>query len=100
MRVEYSKAFIKVVGKLSGKVLNSVKAVILEVKEAGNVDQISNCEKLKTYDNVYRIRIGSLRAFFVLHIHVEADMVIFEYLVPRGQAYTKKILDNLRGKDN
>jgi len=34
MKVEYSKTFIKAVKKLTGKMLDSVKRTILEVKKA------------------------------------------------------------------
>ena len=71
MKVEYSKAFVKAVRKLSGK-------------------------KLAGYDFVYRIRIGSYRAFFTFHVHIENDVVMFEYLLPRGEAYDKKNQEKLR----
>lgn len=99
MRVEYSKVFTKAVKKLSGKMIESVRQTIKETKEAENIKQLTNCEKITGYKNVYRIRIGDLRAFFLLHILVEGDTIIFEYLIQRGQAYNKKIMDNLRKKD-
>lgn len=55
MRVEYSKAFVKAVKKLSGKMLDSVRATIQEVIDAQSVDQISNCKKLVGFDFVYLI---------------------------------------------
>jgi mRNA-degrading endonuclease RelE of RelBE toxin-antitoxin system len=97
MNVEYSKAFEKSARKLSGKVLKSVQKTIIEVKEAKKVEEISNCIKLSGFANTYRIRIGGLRAFFILRI--SEDSVIFEYLAPRGGAYSQKILTNLRSKD-
>ncbi len=96
MKTEYSKAFEKTVRKLSGKVLNSVREAILEAKEAKTIEELSDCKKLKTYKNVYRKRIGNLRAFFLLKL---GDTIMFEYLVPRGQAYDKKMLNKLRDKD-
>ena len=74
MKVEYSKAFVKAVRKLSGK-------------------------KLAGYDFVYRIRIGSYRAFFTFHVHIENDVVMFEYLLPRGEAYDKKNQEKLHHID-
>ena len=99
MKVEYSKTFVKAVKKLSGKMLDSVKRTILETKKAENIGQLSNCEKLVGYKNTYRLRIGDLRAFFYVRVDVEGNTLIFEYLVPRGQAYNKKIHDNLKKKD-
>jgi len=48
---------------------------------------------------VYRLRIGDLRAFFFLRLEVDNNTVVFEYLVPRGQAYNKKIHDQLKKKN-
>lgn len=100
MKVKYSKDFEKSVRKLSGKLLESVKKTILEVKEADSLKDIADCKKLTGFKNVYRLRIGNLRAFFLFHIEVEGDEVFFKYLVPRGEAYDKKNEDNLRKVDD
>ncbi|HDR51279.1 MAG TPA: hypothetical protein ENN90_06625 [Mariniphaga anaerophila] len=99
MKVEYSKTFVKAVKKLSGKMLDSVKRTILETKKAENIGQLSNCEKLVGYKNTYRLRIGDLRAFFYVRVDGEGNTIIFEYLVPRGQAYDRKMIHNLKKKD-
>jgi len=99
MKVEYSKAFVKAVKKLSGKMLDAVKNTIVEAKKAANTGQLSNCEKLTGYKNIYRLRIGNLRAFFFLKIDKETNTIFFEYLVHRGQAYNKKIIQTLKKKD-
>lgn len=46
MKVEYSKDFEKTVRKLSGKMLDSVREVIREVKNAECIEQITDCKKL------------------------------------------------------
>ena len=99
MKVQYSKSFEKAVRKLSGKSLDSVRLKILEVKKARSVYEISDCKQLTDFNNVYRIRIGGFRAFFVFHINIIDDIVYFKYLVPRGQAYDKKILDTLKKEE-
>ena len=99
MKIKYSKDFEKSVRKLSGKTLNSVKNTLLEVKNATGLDEITDCKKLVGYDNVYRIRIGSLRAFIIFHIQSIDDYVFFKYLVPRGEAYDKKYKEKLREDD-
>ena len=48
---------------------------------------------------MYRIRIGDYRVFFVFHVQIIGDTVMFEYLVSRGEAYNKKIQQKLRRKD-
>lgn len=54
---------------------------------ASELSEITNLKKLVSYDNVYRIRIGSRRAFFTFHIEIIDDIIFFRYLVARGQAY-------------
>ena len=96
MNVEYSKDFEKSVKKLSGKMLDSIRRVITEVKNAENIKDITDCKKLVGYRNVYRIRIGDYRAFFTFHIEIVNDTVIFRYIVSRGEAYAKKIDESLK----
>ena len=99
MNVDFSKDFEKSVRKLSGKILLSVKEVIQEVIDAKDLDDITHCIRLTGYVYVYRIRIGDYRAFFVFHVQIIGDTVMFEYLVSRGEAYNKKIQQKLRRKD-
>lgn len=75
MKVDYSKRFEKSVRKLSGKMLESVRRVIIEVKAAEQISDITDCKKLVGYENVYRIRIGDYRAFFTYHIRIVGDTV-------------------------
>ena len=96
MKVEYSKAFVKAVKKLSGKMLHSVRKTIQETKEADSVEYLCNCEKLIGCKNIYRLRIGNLRAFFFLQIDIESNTVIFEYLVPRGASPQQEISGKLK----
>lgn len=99
MKVEYSKRFEKAVRKLSGKTLDSVRRVIIEVKGAQQISDITDCKKLVGYENIYRIRIGDYRAFFTYHIKVVDDTVFFEYLVSRGEAYDKRMQTEFRRID-
>ena len=96
MNVIYSRSFEKAVDKLSGKTLDSVLKVLIEVKQAKKIEDIKECVKLSGFNNVYRIRAGDYRMFFTLHIYVEGNTLFFEYLVPRGQAY----ISVLRKKDS
>ena len=100
MNVDYSKDFKKSVKKLSGKMLDSVRRVVEEVKNAESLKDITDCKKLVGYRNVYRIRIGDYRAFFTFHIEIINDTIIFRYLVPRGEAYDKKAQKELKHIDD
>ena len=99
MKVQYSKDFQKAVQKHSGKVVRSILSAIYEVKAAASLDEITDLKKLTGYKSVYRIRIGSLRAFFTFHIEVIGDTVIFRYLVNRGEAYDKEMERKLKRID-
>lgn len=99
MNVQFSKEFEKSIKKLSGKMLDSVRRVIMEVKEADSITDITDCKKLIGYRSIYRIRIGDYRAFFMFHIEIVNDTVKFKYLTPRGEAYGKKIKTELKRID-
>lgn len=99
MKVDYSKDFEKSLKKLSGKMLESVRRVIKEVKEAEDIKDITDCKKLIGYRSIYRIRIGDYRAIFTFHIEIINDTVKFKYLVSRGEAYGKKVKSELKRLD-
>ena len=99
MKVEYSKDFERTVRKLSGKRLDSVREAIREVKKARKLTDISDCIKMQNYDFIYRIHIGSYRAFFNFHVEIKDGVVGFLYLIPRGQAYDKGTKKNLNRND-
>ena len=99
MRVEFSKEFEKAARKLSGKMLESVRIAVQEVINAQSIEELTDCKKLVDYDYIYRLRIGSYRAFFSFHVQIMDGYVQFLYLVPRGQAYDKKMENNLKRKD-
>lgn len=99
MIVHFSKPFIKAVQKLSGKQLESVRDVIREVKKAQQLSDITDCKRLVGYSTVYRIRIGGRRAFFTYHIQIKDGAVTFQYLVSRGQAYSRKMETELKRID-
>ena len=99
MRVEFSKEFEKAVRKLSGKMLESVRETVQEVINARSIEELTDCKKLVDFDFIYRLRIGGYRAFFSFHVQIVDDCVMFLYLVPRGQAYDKKMEKNLQRKD-
>lgn len=99
MKYKLSKDFGKSLSRLNGKELASVLGVIDEVEKASSLADITDCKKLKSYNSVYRIRIGSKRAFFTFNIEIIDDVVIFQYLVSRGQAYDKNMEERLRKLD-
>lgn len=99
MKYILSKDFKKAMSRLGGKELKSVIAVIDEVERAASLSDISDCKKLVNFVNVYRIRIGSRRAFFTFHVEVIDGAVFFRFLVSRGQAYDKAMTSTLQRID-
>ena len=79
--------------------LDSIRRVITEVKQAENIKDITDCTKLVGYSNIYRIRIGDYRTFFTFHIELVDDTVRFKYLTSRGEAYGKKVMTELKRID-
>ena len=100
MKVILAKDFRKAMHKQSGKILNSIRKAVQEVVDAKSLDDITDLKKMVDYNNIYRIRIGSLRAFFTFHIEIVDDTVIFRYLVNRGEAYSKEMKKNLKRIDD
>ena len=99
MNVEFSKAFVKASKRLSGKILDSLRRTIVEVKAAKGIQDISDFKKLVGYRNIYRIRLGDYRALFTLEIEFSGDTIFFQYLAPRGEAYGKKMKTELKRID-
>lgn len=99
MRYRLSKDFSRSLAKLGGKELRSALAMLDEVEACASMADITDCKKLVSYENVYRIRVGSRRAFFTFHVEIVGDFVFFRYLVPRGQAYGKAMEQTLRNID-
>lgn len=90
MRVEFSKDFQKSANKLSGKMKESLAKVIAEVSSAQSVSEIMDCKSIQNAPSIYRIRIGSKRAFFHYGIIVEEGVATFIRLLNRGEAYSKE----------
>ena len=92
MNVEYSKDFEKSVKKLSGKMLDSIRRVITEVKNAENIKEITDCKKLVGYRNIYRIRLGDYRAFFTFHVEIVNGTVFSDISSAVDRPMQKKLM--------
>jgi mRNA-degrading endonuclease RelE of RelBE toxin-antitoxin system len=97
MKIRISKEFEKTARKLSGKYKESLKKMILEIKSAQSVEEISDCKKLVGYDSIYRVRMGDYRAFFFLEI--KDNTAFLKYLVSRGEAYNKAYQNRFKKDD-
>ena len=65
MKVEYLKQFSKDLLKINDEILkNNLVDCIVALKEAQNLNVLSNVKKLKGHPEAYRIRIGKYRLGF------------------------------------
>jgi len=65
MKVEYLKQFYKDLLKINDEILkNNLFDCIVALKEAENLNVLSNVKKLKGHSEAYRIRIGKYRLGF------------------------------------
>lgn len=73
MKIVYSRSALKDVKKIKEEKLKTVLLeVIISLKEANNLSEISNVKKLSGHPEAYRIRIGNYRlAFFYTNNCIE-----------------------------
>ncbi len=65
MKVEYLKQFSKDLLKVKDESLKEdLFSIIIVLKNAETLNELSNVKKLKGYQNAYRIRIGKYRLGF------------------------------------
>lgn len=84
MEVEFRKSFEKDLSKLRDRtLLTRIKAVILEIEAAENLENVSNIKKLKAEGDYYRIRVGDYR----IGIVISENVVVFVRVLHRKEAY-------------
>ncbi|MFB2882214.1 type II toxin-antitoxin system RelE family toxin [Floridanema aerugineum] len=84
MEVEFRKSFEKDLSKLRDEaLLTRIKAVILEIEAAENLENVSNIKKLKAEGDYYRIRVGDYR----IGIVISQNVVVFVRVLHRKEAY-------------
>ncbi len=84
MNVRYEKSFARDLKNIREKaLLKRVKNVIDEVKNADNIQKISNLKKLKGYETFYRIKFGDYR----VGIEITDDEIIFTRFLHRREIY-------------
>jgi mRNA interferase RelE/StbE len=84
VEVEFRKSFEKDLSKLRDEgLLTRIKAVILEIEDADNLEDVSNVKKLKAEGDYYRIRVGDYR----IGILINEDVVVFVRVLHRKEVY-------------
>ena len=64
MKIEIRKSFTKDADKLPASVQRQVAGIIEIIKETKQLNQLSDCKKLKGTKTAYRIRLGQYRIGF------------------------------------
>jgi len=84
VEVEFRKSFEKDLSKLRDEaLLTKIKAVILEIEDTDNLEEVSNVKKLKAEGDYYRIRVGDYRIGIIL----DEDVVVFVRVLHRKEVY-------------
>ena len=84
MKVKFEASFEKDLKSIKDKkLLNKLKGIIIDCKNADNLSSIKNLKKLKGYDTFYRIRLGNYR----VGIELEEDTLIFTRFLHRKDIY-------------
>ena len=84
MEIIYLRSFLNDIKKIKNeKVKKKIKAYILEIKAAENIDQIQNIKKLRGYKIAYRAKFGDYR----LGIYIETNRIEFARFIKRNDIY-------------
>ncbi len=84
MKVSFDKSFYKRLVKIKDKaILEKVKAVILLVENASDLQQIPNIKKMEGFKYFYRIRIGDYR----VGMELKKDTIWFITVANRKDIY-------------
>ncbi|GAB4428987.1 MAG: type II toxin-antitoxin system toxin RelE3 [Anaerolineae bacterium] len=84
MKVLFERSFEKDLRKINdATLLQNVKIIISEIKQAGDLGDIRHLSKLKGYKTFYRIRVGDYR----LGVDVVDDTVILTRFLHRKDIY-------------
>ena len=84
MNVIFTKQFEKDIRKIRDKnVAVRIEEVIIEIKKAPGISQISNLKKLTGFKNSYRIRIGDYR----IGLFIKNGTVEFARFLRRKEIY-------------
>lgn len=84
MKVKFESTFQKDLTKIKDKkILQKLKSIILNCKEAEGVNQIEKLKKLQGYNTFYRLRIGDYR----VGLEINKYMIIFTRFLHRKDIY-------------
>ena len=84
MRTLYSKKFLKDLSKIPTSKRTSIETFVFEALVRGNsIAKIGKMEKLRGYQNFYKVRFGNYR----LGLKLEGETLILERVLHRKDIY-------------
>jgi len=84
MKIKYHKSLEKDLRKINNKkIKQKLKLIILEMKEAQVLDELTSVKKLAGHPNAFRMRIGAYRLGF----YYENNTLILSRFVKRNDIY-------------
>lgn len=84
MKIKYHKSLEKDLRKINDKkIKQKLKLIILEMKEAKVLDELTSVKKLAGHPNAFRMRISSYRLGF----YYENNTLILSRFVKRNDIY-------------
>lgn len=84
MKIEFLKSFLKDIQKIKDpKLARKVEQLILELKAADALEDLSNVKKMKGYSIAFRIRVGDYR----MGIYMETEVVELARFLKRNDIY-------------
>ena len=88
-QVKIKRRALRKLQKLNQKRRERIRKIVLILKTAPIPFRRTDVNKLKGYDNIYRIRVGNLR--IVYEVFWFERTIIIHYIGPREKAYERKI---------
>ncbi len=84
MKIVFLKTFLKDLQKVKDpKLARKLEQLILEIKTADSLEDLSNVKKMKGYSIAFRIRVGDYR----VGIYKETEVVEFACFLKRNDIY-------------
>ncbi len=84
MEILFEKVFERDIKKVQNpNILQKIKEIILQVKQADKISEIRNLLKIRGHENFYRLRIGNYR----IGLEITSGKVVFVRFLNRKEIY-------------
>ncbi|MBD2182510.1 type II toxin-antitoxin system RelE family toxin [Aerosakkonema funiforme] len=84
-KVEYTRRFLKELAALPADIQNRVEPIVFQELESENPFELGYLQKLKGYNDKYKIRVGNYR--IGITVEQETNTLICERIAHRKEIY-------------